>query len=219
MNGALVFTLATGACGSALMDSASSELSKAGRWGGGRPGPSASAVPRPPNLRRSPGSRVQAIASRSPPPTPPPPTAVSGSGVIGWRRRRRRPRAGQDLRNCSAIGWEEPKRPNSNCWGRPSRERAPSSTPPRRLVRQVRKPELYWSDPSGTAPYPSQDENRAVTGRFSGAGTLGLIRVSLRDWHLSWAWIGPQRCQRDLGARPALIKTSRGCRCSQFHRS
>ena len=213
MNGALVFTLATGACGSPLMDSASSELSKAGRWGGGRPGPSASAVPRPPNLRRPPGSRVQATASRDPP------TAVSGSGVIGWRRRRRGPWAGPGLRNCSAIGWEAPKRPNSNCWSRPSRERAPSSTPPRRLVRQVRKPELYWPDPSGTAPFQSQGEKRAVTGRFSGAGTLCLIRASLRDWRLSWAWIGPQRCQRDPGAWPALIKTSGGYSCSKFHRS
>ena len=56
------------------------------------------------------------------------------------------------------------KRSNSNYWSRLSKGLTPSSTPPLRLVRQVSKPEFYWSDPPGAAPFQNQNEKRAVIG-------------------------------------------------------
>ena len=134
MTGALIFTLAPGACGFALMDSASSELCQKQRdeveIGRVRvPGPCLDRrTPAAPRARESWFGRAGG-----------PPIAVGESCVIGWRRAVGGPRRGELLSDW--LGGTK-KRSNSNYWSRLSRGLAPSSTQPLRLVRQISKPEL-----------------------------------------------------------------------------
>lgn len=81
-----------------------------------------------------------------------PPIAVGESCVIGWRGAMGGPRREELLSDW--LGGTK-KRSNSNYWSRLSRGLAPSSTQPLRLVRQISKPELYWSDLPGAAPFQS----------------------------------------------------------------
>lgn len=129
----------------------------------------------PPTLgRRSPGHCEPAG----------PAAAVGGRGAIGWSCWPWGTRARSDFRNCSAIGWEAPKRTKLKVLESPPGPARVSSTP----VAETGKPTTVPAVGAGASrPLPLA----GWRGELSLASLLGL-RL---DWRLSGAWIGPRDCQ------------------------